>query len=167
MFDTYLHFDTKSDPSQIFLDSQIIKILFPKIGLKTVTKFFNRKVKSYNKVTNGLSLENFSSRSVLTDSLLNISDYYIAGRKFQGVSPTANRANGQLAYLWRPYLRYMNWFPSKVRDASTLKCGNIHTQIQVEANTDKVSLPCTQTWRLLTHTSQYARPRESERSPLM
>lgn len=33
-------------------------------------------------------------------------------------SPTANRANGQLAYLWRLYFRYMNWFPSKVRDAS-------------------------------------------------
>ena len=23
-------------------------------------------------------------------------------------SPTANRTNGQLAYLWRPYFRYMN-----------------------------------------------------------
>jgi len=32
----------------------------------------------------------------------------------------ANRANGQVAYLWRPYFRYMNWFPSKVRDAASL-----------------------------------------------
>lgn len=32
----------------------------------------------------------------------------------------ANRANGQVAYLWRPYFRYMNWFPSKVRDAARL-----------------------------------------------
>lgn len=33
----------------------------------------------------------------------------------------ANRANGQLAYLWRPYFRYMNWFPSKVRDAASFQ----------------------------------------------
>lgn len=33
----------------------------------------------------------------------------------------ANRANGQVAYLWRPYFRYMNWFPSKVRDAASFQ----------------------------------------------
>lgn len=40
------------------------------------------------------------------------------GKGALGSGPTANRANGQLAYLLRPYFRYMNWFPSKVRDAS-------------------------------------------------
>lgn len=33
----------------------------------------------------------------------------------------ANRANGQVAYLWQPYFRYMNWFPSKVRDATSFQ----------------------------------------------
>lgn len=46
---------------------------------------------------------------------------WVRGRKGGGrICPTANRMNGQVAYLWRPYLRYMNWFPSKVRDASFL-----------------------------------------------